>query len=76
MTAHYRCLGCGFVFSQAPGPVAQFKLPSNAPHTYAPAHECKQRADDGCPECGHVYIKWLNYERDFAPLQEREGAPV
>jgi hypothetical protein len=64
--AEYRCCGCGHEFQAFPGPVAQRRISSDAPWAYVHWTEGKQVADDGCPACGHVYLKWLNYERDFA----------
>lgn len=36
--AKYRCLKCGFEWSEPAGPTQ-------------------------CPKCGHLYVRWLNYER-------------
>lgn len=45
--AHYRCLGCGHDFRQHQG--------GGKPSAHA-------APPDSCPECGHKWMKWINYE--------------
>lgn len=33
-----------------------------------------QRAKDietACPKCGHLYLEWLNYEKDYRPKEKK-----
>ncbi len=75
---HYRCLGCGHQFMAFPGPVAQ-AIPESkpdAPWHYVPATMDAKPLHPGCRSCGHVYIKWLNYEQDFAAGRCRQPETV
>ena len=53
-TARYRCLGCQHEFDRPPKPCHDFRG-TYMGFTYATE----------CPMCGHLYLKWLNFE-EFA----------
>lgn len=50
--AEYRCLSCGHKWAE--------QVPK-----IQPSPPFKTGADP-CPKCGHLYVKWTNFEKDFA----------
>jgi DNA-directed RNA polymerase subunit RPC12/RpoP len=56
LAANYLCLKCEHKWSESAGPTAFLK----------PGQEHPDPTQ--CPKCGHLYIKWLNYNKPSGPI--------
>ena len=57
--AKFRCVKCRFEWSQ--------DRPSCRSYTTDEA----AKMNHPCPRCGHLYVKWLNYDEVFAHARGR-----
>ena len=53
--AEYQCLRCGHEWSQAIGPSVGWNADGHFVQPHGPPVQCQR--------CGHLYMKWLNFEQ-------------